>query len=330
MNTAAAAPGRSFRRLPEDIMNIGLPEELLHLEAVRSLHQGLGRLYPEVRWHHSQPRRSEAPEVIISEGDACFPFKKTIRTSCSLAGRADALLVPRLVRLDGYLMCPNFRGLPDLVALNLERSSSEPRRPPLISPLIDEQGPGGRRGSLKQAMEALSGTLGLEPQLDPALALTEASNPEDQSTACPGKGCIALLGHPYMLGDKRLNSRIPEIIRSRGYRTITPESVPFARLDRLASERDYYAKTLYWRFARETLGGYIYFSREQPVSGIIFLVSFNCGLDALLRVELAALHRRSEQPVPLLTHVSDEHTQQEHVVTRIEAFLDILDGLPHA
>jgi predicted nucleotide-binding protein (sugar kinase/HSP70/actin superfamily) len=103
--------------------------------------------------------------------------------------------------------------------------------------------------------------------------------------------------------------------------------LPFAPLDRLASARDYYAKQLYWRPGREALGAFLYLTGVRRPAGIIHLLAFNCGVDALMRIELMSLYKRLKDPPPYMVLVCDEHTQRDHVVTRIEAFLDIVHGI---
>jgi predicted nucleotide-binding protein (sugar kinase/HSP70/actin superfamily) len=309
-------------------MIIGLPAELLHLEPVWELRRDLAGRFPDLEWRHSPSNPDLGLGRTLSEGDACFPYKKVIRTACGLAPEVDLLLVPRLVRLDGYLTCPNFRALPDLVGMNLDRGAANGSRPRLLSPCFDESGPKDRLESMRRLGQDLAQATGRRPAAEggSGQASTQKAGSDPVAEPAETASCIGLLGHPYMLGDRRLNGGIPELLNSRGYTVLTPASMDFTRLDELAAERDYYAKTLYWRFARETLGGYLAFSRDRSVAGIIYLISFNCGLDALLRVELEALQRQAGRTVPLLIHVGDEHTQRDHVVTRIEAFLDILDG----
>jgi hypothetical protein len=40
-----------------------------------------------------------------------------------------------------------------------------------------------------------------------------------------------------------------------------------------------------------------------------------------------SLYKKKNNPIPYMVLVCDEHTQRDHVVTRVEAFLDIIDGI---
>ena len=83
----------------------------------------------------------------------------------------------------------------------------------------------------------------------------------------------------------------------------------------------------YWRGARECLGAFMHITEEFDPAGIIYLLSFNCGVDALVRIELMSLHKKLAKKIPMMVLVGDEHSQREHVVTRLEAFLDVIDGI---
>ncbi len=312
-------------------MRVGIPHELTAFEWVRQCMACLQSAMPGLEWI-SHPERSAAHAPSLCEGDACHPYKKTIRTSLALAPDVDALFIPRLVALDGHLMCPNFRALPDLVRLNLDHSLGA-KRPKIIDTVVEIATPGDTR----VALDRIAGEIGIEFN---SATLGDASS-QHATLVSPQqvhrisripqeRGRIALIGHPYILADPALNLDVPRRLRGHGYEPVTAEHIPFAELDRLAKSRDYYAKTLYWRGARECLGAFLHFMKDPRIDGVIYLISFNCGVDALMRVELASLHKSlqksSGRRLPFMTLVGDENIQHEHVATRLEAFLDIVEA----
>ncbi|NDY41396.1 hypothetical protein G3N55_00830 [Dissulfurirhabdus thermomarina] len=308
-------------------MIVGLPGELLGFPWARELERRLEAAFPGARIRRAPARAPAAPP--LSEGDACYPYKRMIRSALGLLAESDALVLPRLLRLDGHLMCPNFRALPDIVALNWRRLHGE--EPPMAAPAVEvadgrdaeaafeavirelRRLPGGRRAEAARAQP---------PRPAPGTAPPRAEDGRRRA--------IALVGHPYILSTPALHKGVPDLVRRAGFRVVTPEGLPFRTLDRLARDRDYYAKVLYWRGARECLGAFRHFTEVRPAAGLIYLIAFNCGVDALLRLELAALHKDLARRVPFMVLVVDEHTQHEHVATRVEAFLDIVDGTAHA
>jgi predicted nucleotide-binding protein (sugar kinase/HSP70/actin superfamily) len=301
-------------------MKVGFCRELLHVEGMAALKATLDRLAPEIEWVHDSAKKVRSQ--LLLDGDACYPFKKMVRSALSLLPGVDALLVPRIIRLDNYLMCPNFRALPDMVRLNLERLYSA-KLIPLLTPEIDAVTSGPVDFLAADIFKQLFGKSSTaSPVVEKAGAhLTEDLRKRDISKA------IALIGHAYVLPDAHLNNGVPEILHGLGHETVSTRDIAFNTLTSLAARHDYYAKTLYWRSAREVLGGFLYFTQVQRPAGMIHLVPFNCGVDALLRIELASLHNRLNHPVPFMVIVCDEHTQRDHVLTRVEAFLDMVHGI---
>ncbi len=75
-------------------------------------------------------------EVVVSDGmgrkgqivyfeDSCLPMKLLVTHAGRLAGEADHLFIPRLVSLHPrFILCPKFRGAPDIVRLAIENKTS--------------------------------------------------------------------------------------------------------------------------------------------------------------------------------------------------------------
>lgn len=301
-------------------MKVGLPQELMHLEWIPGLKRELNGKVADVQWVHTPS--SQGTSRIFLDGDACYPFKKIVRTALALWTEVDVLLVPRIVSLDGFLMCPNFRALPDIIAINRERVSRG-NQGRLIQPTTEIN----NNKDVKKVAEYT-----VQEILDTSKSSQISEPPEQVGLESPLgttdiSRLIALIGHPYVLKDPKLNSGVPEILSRNGFETVGSHQIPFQELESLAGSRDYYAKTLYWRPAREALGAFLYFTTVSKPAGIIQMITFNCGVEALLRIELMSLYKQMDNPPPYLILVCDEHTQREHLVTRIEAFVDMVNGI---
>lgn len=301
-------------------MRIGIPDEMMPFAFMKWLKAQLDH-YAEIEWLH-QPARNQANTIMLSEGDACQPFKSMVRNGMGLLADVDVLLVPRLVKLDGHLMCPNFRALPDIIRLNIKKICPDLDEK-LCDIIVDID--------TDKDMLSLVQTLGKElfnMDIDSAHIQLPRQKPSilDDNAMSFAPKTIALLGHPYLLENTKLNMGIIRQLKKCGYTVTTPQDIPFNDLDKLAQKGDYYAKTNYWRSSRETLGAFHYYTTLKQPAGIIYLISFNCGVDALMRIELQSLHAKLESPLPFMVLVGDEHTQQEHTATRLEAYLDIIDG----
>ena len=301
-------------------MRIGLPHELMHVEWIPDLKTQINCLIPDSEWIHVPSFKS--PGHLFSEGDACFPFKEMIRTSLALLPSVDVLLLPRIVGIDGFLMCPNFRALPDIVAINKERTGDN-KNVPMVTPLMEVSGMGQLEMLARATTRDLLEVSGLRPSGEISSEVPDPDVPGDRDFS----RLIALIGHPYVLANSAFNNGVPEMLHKNGFDTVLAQEIPFKELNRLALSHDYYAKKLYWRSAREILGAFLYFAQVKRPAGIIQIVPFNCGVDALLRIELMSLYKGMKNAPPYMVIVCDEHTQRDHVVTRIEAFLDIIYGI---
>ncbi len=300
-------------------MRIGIPDELMPFPFLQWLKEQLDQFH-DIEWLHIPLKKSDS--IMLSEGDACQPFKSMVRNSMDLLPEVAILLVPRLVKLDGHLMCPNFRALPDIIRLNIKKICPE-----LDSKLNDITIDISSTNDENDVVITLAKQL-FNKDIQQCDIQTNKTEPSIlNSTSQPfARKTIALLGHPYLLENTKLNMGIIRQLEKLEYGVTTPKDIPFSDLDALAKKDDYYAKTNYWRSSRETLGAFHYYTEINKPAGIIYLISFNCGVDALMRIELMSLHGKLEQPMPFMVLVGDEHTQQEHTATRLEAYLDIIDG----
>lgn len=315
-------------------MKIGFPKELLNFNWVAQLKEYIDQTVAGIEWVHVPcAKGSQTDTMMLSEGDACFPFKKIIRAAVGILPEVEKLFVPRLVRLDSHLLCPNFRALPDIVALNRARLPADYQRIPIIDTVIDISNQEDTRLTYKKVIDDLLGSQKKIPQtkvFDPTNKKAWPLFSGERDSATNHQKTIGLIGRSYMINDPQLNMGIPALLESYGYSVITPQNVEFEELDRLATRQDYYAKTLYWRGAREALGAFFHFTERLKPAGIIYQLAFNCGVDALVRIELMSLHKKLKRKIPFMVLVGDEHTQREHLVTRLEAFLDVIDGITAA
>ncbi len=84
---------------------------------------------------------------------------------------------------------------------------------------------------------------------------------------------------------------------------------------------DRYVKHDLGAFARDSVGEAVLFS-EQKVDGIIHLTAFDCTPEIVTRSLLPRL--RQDFRIPILTLAFDEHTGHGGLISRLEAFVDVL------
>ncbi len=293
-------------------------------------------------------------KVIVSEGlkkekriicfeDSCLPMKLLITHAANLADRVDHLFVPRFVSLHRtHIMCPKFRGAPDIVRLAIDRNV------PIIDETIDLRVRGNSllqsfmkvgeklgaskkesRGAFSEAQASFTAfrrgwvdRLNRLPSKDlfridiPTPALPEISEPQKTSLR------VAFIGHPYNLFDNDINKDILTLAKRLGMEILTSDLLSEDVINRQISGL---SKEIYWSSGREIVGALFHFL-EGSADGVIFLTSFKCGIDALLQEFVKRrLKIQGGKRVPLLVLSFDEHTGREGLTTRLEAFRDVME-----
>jgi predicted nucleotide-binding protein (sugar kinase/HSP70/actin superfamily) len=277
-------------------------------------------------------------EKIIYFEDSCLPMKLLVTHAAFLRGKVDYLFVPRLVSIHRtYIMCPKFRGAPDIVRLAVEGSVS------IIDETIDLR-KGGT--SLLQSFLKIGEKLGASRQ-ESKKAFREAENSfskfqkdwidrinrlaagelfeMDIPTPSGRRKSplrVALIGHPYNLFDIGINKDLLTLTKSLGMEVITSDLLSEREIDREVSDL---SKEIYWSSGREIVGSLFHFL-SSGVDGVVFLTSFKCGIDALLQEFIKRRMKvRGGSPIPFLILSFDEHTGREGLTTRLEAFRDVME-----
>ncbi|MHB1413345.1 MAG: 2-hydroxyacyl-CoA dehydratase, partial [Thermoleophilia bacterium] len=73
---------------------------------------------------------------------------------------------------------------------------------------------------------------------------------------------------------------------------------------------------------KEIMGAINHWTEQKKVDGVIYVLAFACGPDSLVQVLIE--HRARQHKVPLMSLTIDEHSGEAGLVTRIEAFVDML------
>ena len=111
---------------------------------------------------------------------------------------------------------------------------------------------------------------------------------------------------------------IPRLLLERGHKVITLSHLPAHDLD---LSEDY--PNLYWPFGQHILSG-AKLVAHHPNLYAVYLTNHGCGPDTML----SYLFRKEMGDKPYLQIEVDEHFSPVGVITRIEAFLQSLEGRP--
>ncbi|MFW6035577.1 MAG: acyl-CoA dehydratase activase-related protein [Halothermotrichaceae bacterium] len=275
--------------------------------------------------------------VKIAVDDICLPFKVYYGHVLELLDKVDYLFVPRFISLGkNNYVCPKFMGLPDMLRSHINDL------PELIEPTIDL-----RKGIMPvrtiahkigkqlnknyittelaywKAVKKHKEFKRLQQQGHTAVEsinLLEKKQLTMEKKIHNGRLSIAVLGHCYITNDKYISMDMINYLSEQDINIFTVEMFNNCILEKAATRQ---SKKLFWIYNREVMGSafHMIYDREQ-VDGIIQVTAFGCGPDSLVKelVEIKCKHKS----ISVLNLNLDEHTGEAGLITRLEAFIDLL------
>lgn len=272
----------------------------------------------------------------LAVDDACLPVKLYHGHVADLIGKADTIFIPRITSIEpkAYI-CPKFLGLPDMI------KSSISNMPKIIDVdlnlykgkvgLYDHifkigQILGKSKGRTFYAyikgIKALKtyNALMIKNQLTPMDIIK--ANKNTKINTVNDKPKVLLLGHHYNIYDAFISMNIIDKLRKQNIDIITCEMVTNQNILKGAQNL---SKDLFWTLGKKILGTAYYYLDRQKIDGIIHIASFGCGPDSLIG-ELLEQRVRYAYKTPFLCLYLDEHAAEAGFNTRLEAFLDVLEG----
>ncbi len=272
--------------------------------------------------------------VAETVSDACIPIKVYHGHVVSLIDRCDYLFVPRLVSLNRMVtFCPKFLGLPDMIRHTVQNL------PPLLEVVIDwKQGwsfnwqqwqragqiLGFNSHSIAAAYwHAARSQASFEHRMLtlPPSAVVPVLKGQHHETPPGGKLNIAVLGYPYQIYDQYVSVGLLHKLSSLGAEIWTMERVPSRTLTQCYPR--YFPKRLFWYFSDKVIRASIFYLNQPWLDGIIHITAFGCGPDAMVD-KLMELEAQKRNTIPFMSVAIDEHTGEAGMLTRLEAFVDMI------
>lgn len=269
--------------------------------------------------------------VKIAVDEICLPFKLFFGHVEALKEQADYIFVPRYMSISrNEWICPKFLGLPDMV------KAQQPHLPPLIAPDLNMRR--SSRALFDAALEAAKPLKASRWQVTNALyrgikiqrrfehQLRQGKTPpeilEGQDLPSPGANPlnILLLGHPYLIYESHTNMDLLKRLRTMGALVVTPEMLSPKTIREGAARQP---KALFWTLNKQVMGAAYHYIEHGGIDGIVQLAAFGCGPDAFIN-ELVERRLKHGKKVPLLAVNVDEHSGEAGMVTRLEAFMDMV------
>jgi predicted nucleotide-binding protein (sugar kinase/HSP70/actin superfamily) len=266
--------------------------------------------------------------------DTCLPVKVFCGHVLNLVEKCDCIFIPALRSVKKKIYnCSKFLGLPDMTRAVI------PECPRILEIEFDINK--GKR-KVYQAIYSLGRYLSWDPlrvrraalaawqahleykklmvndSLTPPQAIARISG-EETPPPNPAQASIALVGHPYLLYDELINHRLTHRLEQAGYRVLAPEVLTPEQLETGVTKL---TGRPYWTYEEEVVGSGGHFL-GSGVDGVIGVVAFGCGPDSLMMdmVQRQAIRLKT---TPFMSLTLEEHTAEAGVVTRLEAFLDMI------
>jgi predicted nucleotide-binding protein (sugar kinase/HSP70/actin superfamily) len=279
---------------------------------------------------------------VITNGVACVVAETCLPTKIfcghvqELAGKVDYVFVPSIRSLEPNVYnCSKFLGLPDLVR------NTVPGCPPVLDLEIDvnkgmkkvreEINNLGRNftrdgKAIDRAWQAAQSAdrnyhRMLDSGLNPPQAIAHLTEEELPAGVPRDRGDVrvAVVGHPYNIYDGYINHNLLHRLSKMGAQVSTAEDAPGAALD--AGTARLVGKP-YWTYEDEVVGAAGHYLNGEA-DGVMVVVSFGCGPDSVM-VDVVQRAAKRMANVPLSVITLDEHTGEAGLLTRLEAFVDML------
>jgi len=253
--------------------------------------------------------------TLLGVDESCLPLKVYLGHVDSLLSRCSHIFVPRICQYHrNFHFCAKFAGLPDVVR-NTFRLSPEQ----IIVPNVEYNSPVNQLQSIYNTCQSI----GL-PAIPGYLAYRQALKSwkaDVPGNSKPSNRKIAVIGHSYLLNDNFFCHDILKFLASRGVNVVTPNHV--ARKV-LYDEAKIFEPDIYWQLSAKIAGAASFFSRQSDILGIIMISSFCCGPDSLVN-EYLEHHVLKKSDKPYIIINIDEHMGNAGLITRVEAFWDLVE-----
>ncbi len=321
-------------------MKIGIPKALLYYYYIPIWKTFFDELGFETVVSGNTSKDMLNKGIKISVQEICVPIKVfNSHVLALLEDGVDYVFLPRLISIRRKeTFCPKFLGLPDMASAIFRGYEGKFISPDIVSStdkitdyssysLIGKMF-GIRPSQIRKALKkAECAWLSFREANMKGYTAIETLNPEGRESAVMPSNLkphanrinIGLLGYVYNICDSFISMDIVSKFRKSGINIITFEmlgpDLPYRHLKHLR-------KPLFWTFSNYLLGSGYYFMNEDNIDGVIHVTAFGCGPDSYIgkMMELESEKKRK----PFMTIRVDEHTGESHLITRVEAFTDMI------
>ena len=306
-------------------INVGIPRALYYYRYFSFWNAFLMELGAEITVSEPTTQNIMNSGVKCCVDEACMPVKLYHGHVLNLADRVDYIFIPRFTSVSKKeYICPKFGGLPDMVRRNIKNL------PPLIDVEINMVK--HRRKSLEAAVKAGSYICSSRKKIKNSYVKALASYREHRcrlkGQACDEKKSrfrVLLLGHSYNIYDPGINMNMVSKLEKKGVEIMTLDMFDNRILRQNAGQL---LKPMFWNYGTRAVGCIYEVIKSSNLDGIIYLMSFGCGIDSFVS-NMAERRIRRSTDFPYMNLNIDEHTGEAGLDTRLEAFVDMLEWRKH-
>ncbi|KAF0157544.1 MAG: CoA-substrate-specific enzyme activase [Syntrophaceae bacterium] len=290
-------------------------------------------LWPLYSWFfHTLGIETFVSEEISHEGTArvessyCFPAEIAHGAVQDIFNRKiDYIFLPHFRDMESYeknapaTFCPITQSLPYYIKKAFPEIPEEKYLAPVVSFMYGIQ-------KATEPFIAMAATLGVseseaknafdvayEKQMECFAKFTDLGKRALDEARQAKRAVIAVLGHPYNSFTTDANMGIPRKYTSRGYSVIPFDILPF--------EDQAIYPNMYWYYGQQDMKAGTLLKNEDNIF-ITYISNFSCAPDSFMLHYLKWIMGVK----PFLILELDSHTADAGVDTRIEAFLDIIEG----
>ncbi len=312
---------------------VGIPRGLFYYKYFPLWKTFLEELGAEITVSDATNKRILDAGVKACVDEACLPVKLFHGHVLNLVGRVDCLFIPRFTSISkNEYVCPQFGGLPDTVRhtlkqlppvidteVNLRKSSSNSWKAALETGKWFTSDKQLIKAAFRKAVIEYRKYRNTVKQGEIPFAAPVRHFP-DENPAREKLLKLAVIGHSYNIYDTHINMNMLQKLQDSGVKVITPDMVEEDVINLYTSLLH---KPIFWNFGRKAIGSVFHLAEAGEVDGIIYVMSFGCGIDSFVS-DLMERRLRRNTNLPFMLLTLDEHSGEAGLNTRLEAFIDMI------
>ena len=269
-----------------------------------------------------------------SINELCIPIKLLFGHVINLKDRVDYIFLPYYITIEkGSYICPKLIAAPDIIKANFpdvkllsldininhfSRSLFSSAKEMVLKLGVN---PVELMKAVKKSVEKqkrFERFLTKKYLFSEALKYSEGKKEVRIKNVKNADLTIAVIGHNYVINDPYISSNVIQKLQEKKINILTSDMLSSNEINENIKHLE---RIPHWTFGNRVLGAALHYSKQPYVTGIIYITPFGCSSDSFIR-EYLDTHMKQRKPFMTLT--VDEHSSDTGLVTRLEAFLDMM------